>query len=160
MPNWIEGTMKLRGRREDIKRFFIEGLDFSNWPKAEDRENQVIDKSGKNFIAFQFRNEPHIQGTRRAFITYDFVYMDEDEGVVCVDVKQAWYFCEEGSRSKDIETWKSISDKFNIDIRLYGIERGMHFTQEIIILRNREPIINVKRYADWDWECPFPNMGG
>ena len=21
MPNWIEGTMKLRGKREDIKRF-------------------------------------------------------------------------------------------------------------------------------------------
>ena len=31
MPNWIEGTMKLRGKRENIRRFFLEGLDPSSW---------------------------------------------------------------------------------------------------------------------------------
>ena len=32
MPNWIEGTMKLRGKRQDIRRFFLEGLEPSNCP--------------------------------------------------------------------------------------------------------------------------------
>lgn len=45
MPNWIEGTMKLRGKQEDIKRFFREGLDQSDWPDPKDRVDQVIDRS-------------------------------------------------------------------------------------------------------------------
>ena len=159
MPNWIKGTMKLRGKREDIRRFFKEGLEASNWPKPEDRENQVIDDSGDGWLDFSFRNEPHIVGTRRAFITDNNAYMENEEGVVCVDVKQAWAFYA-GRDSKDLDNWKAISDKYNIDIRLFGIEMGMQFTQEIIILRGRSPIENVRQYEDWDWECPFPNMGG
>lgn len=159
MPNWIKGTMKLRGKREDIKRFFKEGLDASNWPKPEDRENQVIDESGENYLEFSFCNEPHIAGTRRAFITDDNVFMEDEEGIVCVDVKQAWAF-DAGRESNDLEIWKNISQKYNIDIRLFGIECGMQFTQEIIIVRGRKAVVNERQYEDWDWECPFPNMGG
>lgn len=159
MPNWIKGTMKLRGKREDIRRFFREGLDASNWPKPEDRENQVIDKSGDDYLDFSFHNEPHIKGTRRAFITDDFMYMDDEEGVVCVDVKQAWAF-DAGRETKDLKNWKAISDKYNIDIKLFGIECGMQFTQEVIIIRGRRPIANEREYEDWNWDCPFPNMGG
>ena len=92
MPNWIEGTMKLRGKREDITRFFREGLEPSNWPKPEDRENQVVENGDDDYLDFSFLNEPHIVGTRRAFITDSGVDMEDDEGVVCVDVKQAWAF--------------------------------------------------------------------
>ena len=159
MPNWIKGTMKLRGKREDIKRFFKDGLEPSNWPKPEDRENQVIDESGENYLDFSFKNEPYIAGTRRAFITDDNVFMEGEEGVVCVDVKQAWAF-DAGRESNDFEIWKNISQKYNIDIRLFGIECGMQFTQEIIIVRGRKAIVNKRQYEDWDWECPFPNMGG
>ena len=159
MPNWIKGTMKLRGKREDIYMFFKNGLDPSNWPKPEDRENQVIDESGENYLEFSFCNEPHIAETRRAFITGDNVFMEDDEGTVCIDVKQAWAF-DAGRESNDLETWKNISKKYNIDIRLFGIECGMRFTQEIIIVRGRKAIVNERQYEDWDWECPFPNMGG
>ena len=159
MPNWIKGTMKLRGKREDIYRFFKNGLDPSNWPKPEDRENQVIDESGENYLDFSFKNEPHIAGTRRAFITDDNAFMEDDDGIVCVNVKQAWAF-DAGREAKDLENWKAISDKYNIDIKLFGIECGMQFTQEIIIIRGRRPIVNERQYEDWDWECPFPNMGG
>lgn len=159
MPNWIEGTMKLRGKREDITRFFREGLEPSNWPRPEDRENQVVENGDDKYLDFSFRNEPHIIGTRRAFITDSGVEMEKDEGIVCVDIKQAWSF-NATSDSSDIKEWKSISDKYNIDIRLFGIECGIEFTQEIIIIRGKEVIENVKQYEDWKWECPFPNMGG
>ena len=159
MPNWIEGTMKLRGKRENIKRFFKEGLDASSWPKPEDRENQVIDNSEGSELDFSFHNEPHIKGTRRAFITDQNAYMVEDEGVVCVDVKQAWAFNAD-RENEDLKKWKSISDEYDLDIKLFGIESGMEFEQEIIILRNRRPIITEKQYEDWEWECKFPNMGG
>lgn len=161
MPNWIEGTMKLRGKREDILRFFREGLDASSWlgDGSGKLKDQVTDESEDDWMEFHFRNEPHIAGTRRAFITDDHVYMEKDEGIACVNVKQAWAF-DAGRDTKDMENWKNISDKFNVDIRLFGIESGMCFTQEIIIVRGRRPIVNDREYEDWDWECPFPRMGG
>ena len=156
MPNWIEGTMKLRGKREDIARFFREGLDASDRHKLED---QVKDDSGEDYLWFCFVNDPHIAGTRRAFIVDDCVEMYDDIGVACVDIKQAWAF-DAGSETEDLKKWKNISEKYNVDIRLYGIECGMQFTQEIIIVRGRKPIVNEKQYENWDWDCPFPNMGG
>ena len=159
MPNWIEGTMKLRGTQNDIRRFFSEGVEPSNWPKPEDRIGQIIDKSLEGELYFEFNNEPHIVGTRRAFITDESAVMTEESGVVCVNVKQAWAFVA-GPNSNDLKAWKDISDKYNVDIKLYGIESGMQFTQEIIILRGEKPIVNESQYEDWDWDCPFPNMGG
>lgn len=156
MPNWIKGTMKLRGKREDIARFFREGLDASDHNKLED---QVKDDSGEDYLWFHFVNGPHIAGTRRAFIDDDYVEMYDDIGIACVDIKQAWAF-NAGSETGDLQRWKDISNKYNVDIRLYGIESGMQFTQEIIIVRGKDPIENVKQYDDWDWDCPFPDMGG
>lgn len=156
MPNWIEGTMKLRGKRENIARFFREGLDASDRHKLED---QVKDESGEDDLCFHFMNGPHIAGTRMAFIDDDYVEMYDDIGIACVDIKQAWAF-DAGGETEGLKQWKNISEKYNVDIRLYGIEKGMQFTQEIIIVRGKDPINNVKQYNDWDWECPFPNMGG
>ncbi len=160
MPNWIKGTMKLRGKREDIRRFFKEGLEPSSWAGETNKiEEQVLDFSGEDYLDFGFKHEPHIKETRRAFITDTDVHMEDDEGAACVNVKQAWAF-DAGREAKDLENWKAISDKYNIDIKLFGIECGMQFTQEIIIIRGRRPIVNERQYEDWDWECPFPNMGG
>ena len=159
MPNWIRGTMKLRGDRKNIKRFFTEGLEASHWIDEEKLEDQVTDNSNEYELYMCFQNEPHIIGTRRAFITDDSVTMDmneETEGIACVDIKQAWSFTDGGNADK----WKAISDKYDLDLKLYGVECGMQFVQEIIILRGKNPIDNVIQYKDWDWECPFPNMGG
>ncbi len=160
MPNWIKGTMKLRGKREDIYRFFKDGLDPSSWAGESNKiEEQVFDHSGEEYLDFRFKDEPHIKGTRRAFITDGCVYMEADEGVVCVDVKQAWGF-DTGRETEDLANWKAISDEYNVDIKLFGIECGMEYTQEIIIIRGRKPVENIKKYEDWEWDCPFPNMGG
>ena len=159
MPNWIEGTLKLRGDRKNIRRFFAEGLEASHWTGNEKLEDQVTDMSYVHELYVCFQNEPHIRGTRRAFITGSSVWMDMDketEGIACVDIKQAWCFTTEDR----VDEWKAISEEYDLDVKLYGIECGMEFTQEIIILRGEAPIINTKQYTDWDWECPFPNMGG
>lgn len=81
MPNWIEGTMKLRGKREDIRRFFLEGLDPSSWVTPGDIKHQVEDNSTEYSLDFTFRDQPHIVGTRRAFITDDYAYMEEEFGL-------------------------------------------------------------------------------
>ena len=160
MPNWIEGTMKLRGKREDIYRFFKEGLEPSSWAGESNKiEEQVLDYSGEEYLNFYFKDLPHIKGTRRAFITDTEVYMENDTGIVCVDIKQAWGFAAR-RETEDLANWKAISDEYNVDIKLFGIECGMEYTQEIIIIRGRTPIENIKKYENWEWDCPFPNMGG
>ena len=76
-----------------------------------------------------------------------------------MNIKQAWAF-DGGSSTKDLERWTEISTKYNVDIKLFGFECGMEFAQEVIILRGRKPIVNDIQYEDWEWDCPFPNMGG
>lgn len=160
MPNWIEGTMKLRGAQKDIKRFFSEGVEpSSQWPGSKENIDQVVDNSTDEELCFEFKDEPHIVGTRRAFITDDEAYMYDESGVCCVNIKQAWAF-DAGSSTKDLERWTEISTKYNVDIKLFGFERGMEFAQEVIVLRGRKPIVNDIQYEDWDWDCPFPRMGG
>ena len=153
MPNWIEGTMKLRGKQKDIKRFFDEGLEPSSYfGEVNKLEDQVQDDSGDGYLEYHFRNEPYICGTRRMFITDSDAYMYDEDGVCCFDIKQAW-----GFKAEELE---KISAKFNVDIRVYGIEMGMQFCEEILIENGKTIYDKEIKYGDWDWECPFPNMGG
>ena len=153
MPNWIEGTMKLRGKRENIKRFFEEGLEPSSWFGEKNKlDDQVKDESGDDHLEYSFKDEPHICGTRRMFITDSYASMWDEIGVCCFDIKQAWGF--------DAKELEKISEKFNVDIRVYGIEMGMQFCEEILIENGKIIYDKEIKYDDWDWECPFPKMGG
>jgi hypothetical protein len=143
MPNWIKGTLKLRGKTDDIKRFFIEGL--------EDNEYK-IEYEDDDEMCMAIRNEPYVKGTSRAFIESCYVTVCGDRAVACVPVHQAWDF--------RADEWEKVSSDYDLDVKLYGIERGMQFVQEITVIRGRNPIINTTRYEDWEWECPFPYMVG
>lgn len=65
-----------------------------------------------------------------------------------------------------LETRQALADKYNVDIRLYGIECGMAFVQEVIVHhghdseKGRIVLNNCIQFEDWAWECPFPDMGG
>lgn len=159
MPNWIEGTLKLRGKRDNIRKFFNEGLEPSSCFGEERPLSEFItDDSSDDYLDYSFKNEPHIKGTRRAFITGNYAELYKEYGTVCVDIKQAWSF---DSNEKDLEAWKEIAKKYSIDLKLFGIECGMEFCQELIILHKEDKIIeNVTRYENWEWDCPFPRMGG
>ena len=161
MPNWIEGTMKLRGKREDIKRFLDNELDVSSYyGEKRSIKEQVQCNSDDGYVEYTFKDEPYIKGTRRAFVTDDYLYMDEDEEVVCLSIKHAWSF-DVTQDDRELVLWKDNAHKYNIDIKLYGVECGAQFCQEVIALKNSDRVINnVIGYEDWCWDCPFPNMGG
>lgn len=154
MPNWIVGTLKLRGQSEDLKRFFKGGVAQSEW--HDDDKHPIEDYVQTNFdgeyCEVTLKNEPWIKGTHRAFIESNYVYWDESFATIAIEVKQAWEFNE--------EAFAEISKKFNLDVKLYGFECGMEFCQEIEILKG---IITINRkitYVDWTWECPMPLLGG
>ena len=91
---------------------------------------------------------------------------DDDNNVMVLGVQQAWTFT---GRSSDFDekALVDIADKYNLDIRLYGIEQGMEFCQEVVVHHKRADeekgkivVDSFIKYEDWDWECPFPRTGG
>ena len=169
MPNWIEGTVKVRGKYKDILNFFKTGitayqksgnhdatLPRDEWIHVEEKEDP---KYGKWCTIELLHDEwAHVNDTRRAFIFDNGTIVNEIESdndekqIVMAKVAQAWSF--------DVEDWMAISEKYHIDFRLYGLESGMQFGQEIEIVDGKLMRNISFGYDDWDWECPFPWMGG
>lgn len=150
MPNWAEGTIKLRGKRQDI----ISALEemFKNDDVVIKREKDNCDYV---YMLFETKSYFYINGTRRAFIDsskFD-IMMEEDFGVIEIDkFQQAWAALP--------ENYTEISKKHNIDIKIFTFEQGFQFTQEIEI-SNGEVIKDIcKEYDNYEWDVPFAHMGG
>lgn len=159
MPNWIEGTLKLRGDTKCLQNFFEHGIlpcanytnrnEFVKCHWGPDNDNQV-----------SIWPDAYIEDTKRAFVANGTdIFWNDDYATVCIPIKQAWGF--------EAGDWLELANKYNLDVKLYGIECGMEFMQEIeivklektdearIIVRN-----TIQHFDDWEWECPFPYLGG
>ena len=153
MPNWIKGTLKLKGQSENLKRFFKEGLEPSSWLGEEKPLCDYVNcYFNDDSCEVNFNNEPHVCDTRRAFITGDYVYWNEPYATVAIEIEQAWCF--------DAESWQKIAKKYNLDIRLFGVECGMEFCQKIEIIEGEMTRNDEIKYDEWVWDCPMPLMGG
>lgn len=155
MPNWIEGTLKLRGESKDLKRFFETAIlpcqCFMREPYK--REDFIKCDFGDGYNLVEIKEDAWIEGTRRGFVNDEcFVAFGDEYETVCIPIRQAWSFT--------VENWQSIAKKYNLDVRLYGFERGMQFCQEVEIIDGEITIDNEIQYDDWEWECPMPLMGG
>ena len=148
MPNWAEGSLKLRGKCENIASALKEML-LNNTVTLEEEWDGVL-------LVFN-NTDPYfyINKTRRAFINQNQieVWLEEEFCIVELDnFQQAW--------SAIPENYQEISSKFDVDIKIFTFERGMEFTQEIEISKG-EIIKNVcLEYDDYQWEVPFSNLGG
>lgn len=180
MPNWIQGSLKLRGTYENICRFFEEGINVyeDKWNnEKEECEEHVVDKS-KWLLIEEFddgmyvnildANWAHVNDTIRAFVTTEnhdiFISKKEksdeiDEEPIIVtacEIHQAWSF--------KPENWLKVSKNFNVDIQLYGIESGIGFEQIVTIIDNTVIENKVNNYGgnydDFLWHCPIPWLGG
>lgn len=170
MPNWCEGSLKLRGDPMDILRFIQEGLNVYSYSNSHD--NTLLDKSkwlgvieNTDSVEIYFdHDEIYVEDTQRAFINLVYtglakreVYIDKHKNPeICVlHISQAWSF-----REKD---WIEIAKKYNLDIRLTGIEQGIGFMEDFIITRDGEVTDlspSYENYDDFLWYCPIPFIGG
>lgn len=144
MPNWIEGTLKLRGKYDDLRKFFDDGIE-SVGKTYESNYSEVV-----------VHGEPWVKDSRRAFLEdggYAYWECEPDEKyTVALPIRQAWNF--------DDDNWKAVSKNYNLDIRLDGFEQGMQFQQTLEIIGGVITKDETVEYDDWDWECPMPKMGG
>ena len=112
MPNWIEGTMKVRGKAEDLIRFFENGFD------APVKKEEFDDAS----VLYTIEPMVYINGSRRDFTgfgrDYEIRSYIGSVQTVPVPIKQAWSFTPyEGAEQR----WIDLSKKYNLDIRLQDL---------------------------------------
>ena len=151
MPNWIEGTLKIRGNNNNVRSFIENGLK----PCAGIYENdpghfvQKISDDGY-FIAAN----TYVDNSIRMFIADDCeIYLFEDINFVYyLPIKQAWGF--------ELSDFVYISKTYNLDLRITGFERGMCFDHEIEVINGVVTIDKSNDYNDYEWECPCPTLGG
>ena len=147
MPNWAKGSLKLRGKSENIASALKEML-LSNTVTLE------VEYNGDLLIFNSKDPYFYINGTRRAFINQKQieVWLEEEFCTVELDnFEQAW--------SAILENYQEISSKFDVDIKIFTFECGMEFTQEIEISKGKIIKIVCNEYDDYQWEVPFSNLG-
>lgn len=155
MANWICGDLKVRGTKENIKKFLIEGL-ISTGSKI--KPEITCDDMWK----FSIRSNTdsfYIKGTRRSFIEKEGIYTyindweDDEERVIVLDeYKSAWAI--------DVVGLVNLSKEFNIDFKILGFELGMEFNQDVEIVKG-EVIKNEEiTFDDYEWQCIRPHIGG
>lgn len=156
VPNWCEGTLKVRGTIKDLKNFVLNGLLPVN-PIGATKEPLSLD--GEDETSLYISSVPdtlYIKGTRRAFCEPDYIEVSSDEPngktILTMPFKQAWTILS--------DNLLEVCKEFNIDMKIQGFERGMRFSQIVEIVNGEIVQDEEIKYDDWEWDCPCPDMGG
>ena len=169
MPNWCEGSLKVRGKTEDILRFVKEGIEAykkiggaavetKEWLEIQE-DSTVIDICFNHTATLYF----YVANTTKAFLNFRHLIVewyslekDSTDEICIFCIAQAWGF------RKD--EWAEIAKKYNLDIKLYGIEQGMGLEEDIWIFDHGTRVEDhsklYKDYKNFLWECPLPCLGG
>lgn len=158
MPNWCEGSLKVRGTIAQLREFVLNGLRPVDWSGDYLPEIKLEDPESDTSILSNGPVEETlwIKGTRRHFCKPYFieVYAEnpKEKVILVLPFKAAWGI--------EVEALRKVSESYHVDMKIFGVERGMQFCQDIeivdgVVIKNKEVT-----YDDRDWDCPFPEMGG
>ena len=144
MPNWCEGTFKVRGTLSDVERFVRENM----------LDTIISITKSEGDLELELSGEAYIKDSNRMFIYPGYYYSFDNNGknTLTLQFKAAWRVY--------IDPFVKMSKDYNVDIKIYGFEKGSEFNQDIVIV-NGEVIKNdIITFNDYQWECPFPDLGG
>lgn len=182
MPNWCEGTLRVRGPLKNLKRFVLGSLANVYFEMKRNEGGAVVpterevpvrieEYGGKGMCGFSIDaartgagvfGEPRvsegiwIRGTRRHFIEDSCMEVCagtwDDVATFCARFKAAWGI--------SAEQLQSLCKRYSVDMRIYAFEQGMEFNRDIEIIGG-EITKNLEiEFDDYDWECICPKMGG
>lgn len=150
MPNWCRGTLRVRGAKENLTKFVLEGLSPVTY-LGQDAEQLKIDDCG--CIECE---RCWIKGTYRGFVVDSHVYFDdledEEETTIGLETEFAWGISAE-------ELLQSCK-KYGVDMRIHAFERGMQFNQIIEIIDGEITKDEEVEFDDYEWDCICPTIGG
>lgn len=168
MPNWAEGSLKIRGSIKNIKRFLDEGIQkkvVNTFGKEMDEDivyfNDWSDECGIEY-EYHFVSTSHIKHTSRAFIDPEIVkygeyaYLNgkstEDIDTIALPFKQAW--------KAEAKSFEGISKEYGIDIAIHTFEKGAEFEQDILIEGGKIVKDEIIEYDNYLFESALPMLGG
>ena len=141
MPSWCEGVMKIRGKYDEVERFVLKQVE-----KAKNIDDEGYAQEVKN---------SWIIGTYQGHVTQDYIQIKDRSGGRAIAV----FNYSEAFRIH-ANDWLKIAKEYNVDVKGVFAEGGSEFAQQLLI-ENGEIVMNEELYYDdWDWDFPFPNLGG
>lgn len=156
MPNWCEGTLKVRGTIKELKNFVLNGLIPVDMLGVAKESLSLDGEDETNIYILSVSDILYIKGTRRAFCEPSCidVYSDEpnDKTILTMPFKQAWAIL-----SNDL---LEVCKEFNVDVKIQGFEQGQRFSQIVEIVGGEIIQDEEIKYDDWEWDCPCPDIGG
>ena len=169
MPNWCEGKLKIRGKKEDIMKWLTECVAVWNpdVEKGKPLYDALIYRKDADGVSYTYdedldelqvdvKHDAYIAGTRRNFVKKyknDFSFGAKDgNDIIVLPVKAAW--------ALESEPYEEMSKKYGLDFRFYGYECGMEFNQEVEVINGEVAIDREIKFDDYYWECPDPMLGG
>lgn len=168
MPNWIEGTFRARGSKENIKRFLLEALKQCGGYGENKEILKEISYEEDDCIGIEFKyaggeeeylKTLYIAGTQHQFIENLRMGIVEAKETKNGEFQLALHY--KGAWSIDKEHFIEIAKKYEVDIRVNGYECGMEFEQLFEVNRKGNVICDLfKKYDDYIWECQMPLLGG
>lgn len=146
MPNWCEGTLKIRGNMENVRKFMEEGI---NWTPSK---LVVEDYDGELDFSTSGTGARWIKNTSRHFIMCDKIMYLYKGYTLFLDFKAAW--------NVSAEDLKKVCQTYGIDMKVQAFDRGMEFSQIVEIINGEITKDETIEYDDYDWDCPCPTLGG
>lgn len=162
MPNWCEGNLKIRGKKEDIVNFIENEIRLVKlkdiFSEPEYFEIKMIDNLGAYSFNYKksFREYLHLKNTVRFFVESEeisFYHYKDELCYLTLEIKQAWSISIQ-------ELLVEHSKKYNIDFNLYASESGMQFEQYITVTDGELVKNEAKEYTDFSFEAINPELGG
>lgn len=163
MPNWCEGYLKIRGKREDLINFIENEILLMNYIGADNIEEQNIKLEFYDFEYFfsYDKNERHylyLKNSNRFFIEDESIRFQYDERenalhYLTLHVRRAWSIKNEKMLAED-------SKKYHLDFNVYATERNMEFEEYITIIDGEITRNETKEYDDFYFEAINPELGG
>ena len=156
MPNWCEGTLKVRGTFENLKKFVMNGLQPVADLGCDTTPLEVFNNDETYFFAISHSSHLYIKHTHRHFCESKYIEFCVDEPgeitILTLPMKAAWGMNANGLLNCCVE--------FHLDMKIQGFERGMEFSQIIEIVDGSIIQDDEIKYDNWNWDCPCPDLGG
>lgn len=179
MPNWAVGTLRVRGKREDIMAWLNQTMKYVAFHRLTDEEYEVPvriemhpDHVGMwHDAAPREYRQPYkyyIEGTQRNFVDADPI----DDRSVWLDILELQYSDDvillipgfSAAWGVDAEPYAEMAKQHHLDFHIQTWECGMCFSQDIIIDRDTGEIhdnsVSYDHADDYIWLTANPLMGG
>lgn len=134
MSNYIKGNLEIKGTKENVKKFLLEGL----------KDIEIIKDDNHEFI-IEPKNNCFFMKNIKGMIDQDVIkaninsWKNNEENIITLFFRRRNYL--------DANELQEISDKYNLDLKIKAEEYLACFKQEIEIVKG-EIIKNIA--YDWD----------